>query len=65
MTGNLDARLRRLESAGGGERADVALLFLPDGVESASPEADRLVAEYRDRTRFAAVVVLSAEDAAL
>ena len=65
MTGNLDVRLRRLESATGGGPAAYALLFLPDGVEGGSPEADRLIAEHRERTRCPLVVALSSSDAAL
>ena len=58
-------RMLRLESATGGEPTAFALLFLPDGVEPGTTEADRLVAEYRERTRCAVVVALSAADAAL
>jgi hypothetical protein len=65
MTGSLDARLRRLEGAAGGGPGVCALLFLPEGVEAASPEADRLIAEHRERTRCAVVVALSSSDAAL
>ena len=66
MATTLSARLRRLESAAKGDAvAPVRLLVLPAGVEAATPEADRLAAEHRERTRCAAVVVLSASDVAL
>ena len=58
-------RVLRLESAVGDEPRAFGLLFLPDGVEPGTTEADRLVAEHRERTRCAAAVALSAADAAL
>lgn len=58
-------RLLRLEAVEGGAVPIVGLLFLPAGVEAGTPEADRLAAEHRERTRCAVVVALSTADAAL
>lgn len=66
MAAGLNARLRRLEGLGEGDAAaPLGVLVLPAGVEVGTPEADRLIENYRSRTRCAAAVVLSASDAAL
>lgn len=66
MAASLSGRLRRLESAVGGDvPAALGVPFHPAGVEVGTPDADRLAAEHRERTRCAAVAVLPASDVTL